>query len=64
MCNKSVPAYGFEMTDMKSGGALCVSAAEAGIFLVHTAADYIEQFHSWQEDLHGGAVKALWPGSS
>jgi len=62
MCNKSVPAYGFEMTDMKSGGALCVSAAEAGIFLVHTAADYIEQFHSWQEDLHGGAVKALWPG--
>jgi hypothetical protein len=58
----AIPAEGITMKHIRSGEPLHLSAETCGCFLVHTVADYQEQFFNWQEELEAGRVGALWPG--
>merc|ERR1711977_593084 len=57
-----IPKAGFEFKHIRTGEIVHVSTKEAGVMLVHTIADYQEQFFNWQELLEKGHVGALWPG--
>eukprot|EP00933_Yihiella_yeosuensis_P039242 TRINITY_DN331_c1_g1_i1.p1 TRINITY_DN331_c1_g1~~TRINITY_DN331_c1_g1_i1.p1 ORF type:complete len:379 (-),score=76.27 TRINITY_DN331_c1_g1_i1:123-1259(-) len=57
-----IPAEGQTFQHIRTGEDVHCSAAEIGIFVVETLADYQDQSFGWQSDMEGGATRALWPG--
>merc|ERR1712039_372284 len=58
----SIPAEGRTFAHIGTGEPVHCSAAELGIFLVQTVADFQDQSFGWQSALEEGRTQALWPG--
>jgi hypothetical protein len=59
-----VPPHGLELVHIRTHEPVHLSAATTAAFVLHTVADYAEQFFSWQEELEAGRTGALWPGET
>lgn len=59
----AIPAEGKTFAHIRSGEPVHCSAAEIGVFLVETVADYMDQSFGWQSDMMEGRTQAIWPGT-
>eukprot|EP00445_Apocalathium_hangoei_P040724 CAMPEP_0203969750 /NCGR_PEP_ID=MMETSP0359-20131031/97615_1 /ASSEMBLY_ACC=CAM_ASM_000338 /TAXON_ID=268821 /ORGANISM="Scrippsiella Hangoei, Strain SHTV-5" /LENGTH=376 /DNA_ID=CAMNT_0050907693 /DNA_START=47 /DNA_END=1177 /DNA_ORIENTATION=- len=57
-----IPAEGKDFAHIRTGEAVHCSAAEIGVFLVETIADYQDQSFGWQSEMEAGHTDAIWPG--